>query len=637
MSSLPPLRRSLFLLALLLPFPLSATAEDTKDQDSIDLFDSQKLLEIEITLPEADWSALRAQSRSFGNSFLPTAPESPYTYFKGDISIDGHTLKSVGIRKKGFFGSMDQQRPSLKVKFNEYEDHGTVGGVDRLTLNNNKQDQSLASQRMAYDLFRKAGLVAPRTSLARVSVNGEYFGIYSNVESVKRQFLERNFGSSEGDLFEGTVPSDFAEGQTERFEIKQGKSRKDIEALATILANDGDDERLLKELEERIDVDQFLKYWALESLIGFWDGYAGNQNNYFLYQDPQSGKFQMIPWGADYAFTPQFQSGPLSVKAKGRLAYRLNQIPAMRQRYQNTLNQLLDEVWDEDELQKAINTVESLTKNDLHPIQQQTIGTTQQVRDFVAGRRKSILDEVAEGPIHVDTPPGGMSFTMKKSGELEGSFKTQWKETPEATVESTGTLTLTQGKEKIRLRDVIVTAQEGRAFGFGFGGPGQQGPPPVALMIQGLKEDDTPVRLNISIPTDQFVSDTQLKVQGFVSEGQQGFGGGFQTFTGDLDLQSAGTKAGSTISGSLTGTLYQNQGGGFGGRGGRGGFGRGGAGRGGFGQGGAGRGFGGAPGGRGGQPAPDGRGGPPLPGGRGNAPGKGNEDEGNQGEGNELI
>ncbi len=614
--------RRLWLLALLVLPTSSTQAQDSKDQDSIQLFNEQELLDIEITLPEADWKALRAQSRNFGNSFLPTAPERPYTYFKGDVSINGHLLKSVGIRKKGFFGSMDQQRPSLKVKFNEYEDNGTVGGVDRLTLNNNKQDQSLASQRMAYDLFRKAGLVAPRTSLARVTVNGEYFGIYSNVESVKRDFLQRNFGSSDGDLFEGTVPADFAEGQIERFEIKQGKNRKDIEALATLLANDEDDEKLLKQLEEQIDIDLFLKYWALESLIGFWDGYAGNQNNYFLYQDPESGKFHMIPWGADFAFTPQFQSGPVSVKAKGRLAYRLNQIPSIRQKYQDTLNLLLDEIWDEEELQQQINTVEALTKDHLHPIQQQTIATTQQVRDFVAGRRQAIRDEVAEGPVHIDTPPGGMSFTMKKSGELEGTFKTQWQASPEVNTESEGTLLITQGKKTIQLRKVTVTAQEGRTFGFGFGGPGPQGPPPVALMIQGLKEDDTPVRLNISIPADQFVADSQLKVQGFVSEGEQGFGAGFQTFTGDLELKSAATEAGSPISGSLTGTLYQNQGGGFGGRGGPG---RGGAGRGGLGPGGAGRGFGGGPGGRGR---------PPLPGGRGNAPGTGNPGTGNPGTGN---
>ena len=627
MPSNPSLCPSLYPLALLLTLPLSVVAQDHKDSDSTALFDTQKLLEIEITLPKDDWRALRNQSRTFGSSFLPTPPESPYTYFKGDISIDGHTMESVGIRKKGFFGSMDQQRPSLKVKFNEYEDHGTLGGVDRLTLNNNKQDQSLASQQMAYALFRKADLVAPRTSLARVTVNGEYLGIYSNVESVKRQFLERNFGSSKGDLFEGTVPSDFADGQTERFEIKQGKNRKDIEALASVLANDDDDDRLLRELEERIDIDQFLKYWALESLIGFWDGYAGNQNNYFLYQDPESEKFQMIPWGADYAFTPQFQSGPLSVKAKGRLAYRLNQIPSIRQRYQNTLNQLLENVWDEDELLNTIDTVESLTKNDLHPIQQQSIETTQQVRDFVAGRRKAIMDEVAEGPVHIDTPPRGMSFTMQKSGELEGSFKTLWKETPDATVESTGTLTLMQDKEKIQLRDVTVTVQEGRAFGFGFGGRGQQGPPPVALMIQGMKDDKTPVRLNISIPVDQFVSGTQVKTQGFLTEGEQGFGGGFQTFTGDLKLRSAGTEAGAAISGSLTGTLYKNQGGGFGGRGGRGGFGRGGGGRGGFGQGGAGRRPGEPPEGREGQPDRGGqsdRGGQPLPDDRNQAQGGGN-------------
>src|SRR5690606_32903219 len=104
--------------------------------------------------------------------------------------IDGVTIDSVAIRKKGFIGSLDEQRPSLKVKFDEYIEQDPIAGLDRLTLNNNKQDESQVSQYLTYRLFNAAGVPAPRCNFARVTVNGEYLGIYSNVESIRRPFLE---------------------------------------------------------------------------------------------------------------------------------------------------------------------------------------------------------------------------------------------------------------------------------------------------------------------------------------------------------------------------------------------------------------------------------------------------------------
>ncbi len=88
--------------------------------------------------------------------------EDPFTYFQGDITIEEVTIKSVGIRKKGFIGSLDDRFPSLKIKFDEFVDQKPIADVDVLTLNNNKQDSSLVSQTLAYELFNAAGVHAPR-------------------------------------------------------------------------------------------------------------------------------------------------------------------------------------------------------------------------------------------------------------------------------------------------------------------------------------------------------------------------------------------------------------------------------------------------------------------------------------------
>ena len=106
------------------------------------------------------------------------------------------------MRKKGFFGSGISTRPSLKVRFDKFVKKRRFHGLDQLTLNNNVQDPSQIHQYMTYWFFAKAGVVAPRCNFARVSVNGEDLGIYSNVESIRKPFLKRVF-ASKGDLYEG--------------------------------------------------------------------------------------------------------------------------------------------------------------------------------------------------------------------------------------------------------------------------------------------------------------------------------------------------------------------------------------------------------------------------------------------------
>ena len=46
----------------------------------------------------------------------------------------------------------------------------------------------------------------------------------------------------------------------------------------------------------------YLKTLAAEMIIGHWDGYAFNKNNYYLYQQPSSGKFVFIEYDMDNTF-----------------------------------------------------------------------------------------------------------------------------------------------------------------------------------------------------------------------------------------------------------------------------------------------------------------------------------------------
>ena len=104
-----------------------------------------------------------------------------FTEFVADVTIDGTVINDVEIRKKGFLGSISRIRPSLKLDFDTFVDDRTYNGMSRMTLNNDRQDPSHTHQCMAYDMFRKAGLVAPRCNHSRVTVNGEELGVYTQV------------------------------------------------------------------------------------------------------------------------------------------------------------------------------------------------------------------------------------------------------------------------------------------------------------------------------------------------------------------------------------------------------------------------------------------------------------------------
>lgn len=403
---------------------LSSRTVTGAELDAEQLFDSTRLLEVEISLPEKDWDALCAQSRvrgGFASLFSNTA-EKPFTYFKADVKVDGVKIPSVGIRKKGFIGSLDETRPSLKVKFGEYVDQKPVKGLDRLTLNNNKQDTALVSQFLSYKVFNDAGVHAPRVSFARVTVNGEYLGIHSNVESVKKPFLIARYGDSSGNHYEGTL-ADFYPKTIAKFETKtktKPQDDPDLKRLSELLHSD---ENLpMDEIEKLVDLDSFLKFWAVESLLGFWDGYTQNQNNFFVYDNPANDKFYFMPWGADSCFSPgrrgfgSVGGGPQfeSVRAEAMLPNRLFRSEGIPDRYKQALLDVLETAWDEKELLGEVDRIEKLTAGQLHANQKTNGGgspwggrslTMDGVRRFIEGRRDEVMSELKDWPVEVPDKP----------------------------------------------------------------------------------------------------------------------------------------------------------------------------------------------------------------------------------------
>jgi spore coat protein CotH len=198
-------------------------------------------------------------------------------------------------------------------------------------------------QFLAYRLFRAAGVPASRVGFAAVTVNGELLGVYTNVESIKRPFLARVFGTDGGGLYEGTV-ADVVPDSLAKLEVEtHDRFRPRLEELAGLLAADGPLD--LDAAGRVVDLDEFFSFQAVEALIGMWDGYTSNQNNFFVHVPADDGRITFIPWGADSAFTavpamlPGFDRGPApAVYAQAALANRLAFAPGMIDRYRRRLD-----------------------------------------------------------------------------------------------------------------------------------------------------------------------------------------------------------------------------------------------------------------------------------------------------------
>lgn len=400
------------------------------------MFDPDRVLNIDIQMASEDWDTLRNQSRSIldvlGSSCLQSPPERPFTYFRATVVIDGERVSDVGVRKKGFFGSLSTTKPSLKIKFSEFVPEQFFSGMKRMTLNNAISDPSYVKQCIGYDLFRKAGVPAPRCNYAVVSVNGTKIGLYTHIESIKKRFLARHFDDNDGNMYEGAL-SDFRPGWVETFQRKtndEDPDRSDIEALVPAL--DKPDGELLAALEPLIDIDAFIDFWAMELIVMHADGYARNTNNFYMYRDPDDGKFYFIPWGidaimfGDVTLPWEDQRPPPAIWAEGKLARRLYNLPETRAQYFTRVQQLLDTVFVEADIKAEIDRMESLITPHVPTNESAAFSSAlTAVRDFVDTRR-SILSTAMSQP----DPSWGTTlrdpWCAEQIGTISGSFDTTW-------------------------------------------------------------------------------------------------------------------------------------------------------------------------------------------------------------------
>jgi spore coat protein CotH len=299
------------------------------------VFNQAVFHEVRLVMDPADWQALRDNFRT-------------NQYYAANIAIDGEVLQQVGIRSRGD-GSRNQTKPGLKIDFNKYIKTQEFHGYKTMVLDNLTQDPALMREKLSFAVFEAMGIPAPQLAHARLTVNDQYWGVYTLVESVSKPFLKARIGQESGNLFdyEYAFAWDFSYRGPEAdkyvpvpFDPQTNEDKLDASGLVAFFRtiSETPEATFTRDIAAWIDIPRFLAHVAVENALAEYDGVVGEfgANNFYLYQYGGQNRFVFIPWDKETCL--QSSMWPVDQRLQANLLTRkLMADPANQRIYQEAL------------------------------------------------------------------------------------------------------------------------------------------------------------------------------------------------------------------------------------------------------------------------------------------------------------
>ncbi len=234
------------------------------------------------------------------------------------------THHDVGIRPRGNT-SRAAIKKSWKLKFNEFVPGREFHGVEKLNINGEHNDPSIIRSKLAWDLHRRIGTAAPRANHVHFKINDGALveGIFICVEQIDDEFVDAWFGNNGGNLYKcvyknaradlryiapGTPETYQNLGGGLTYQEENNEAAPDYTDLAEFIdfINHSDDATFAADLVNRFSVDNFLRCMAVDVAVGNWDNYWYGANNYFLYHNQDTGRFEYLPYDLDNTYGIDF-------------------------------------------------------------------------------------------------------------------------------------------------------------------------------------------------------------------------------------------------------------------------------------------------------------------------------------------
>jgi spore coat protein CotH len=349
-------------------------------------FKKAQVLDLTLDFDKKDADLLRRENR---------------TYVKVKLRDGKTTFEDVGVHLKGAAGSFRglDDKPGLTLNMDKFKDGQRFHGMDKFHLANSAQDGSYLSELICGEIFRAAGVPASRVSHALVTIDGRKRGLYYLKEGYDREFLKKWFKNADGNFYDGGFLRDIDQPLQLVSTGKDVADRKDLAALVAA-CREGDAKKRFEKLEKLLDLDCFLSYIVVESIVWDWDGYPYKCNNYRVYHNPATDKITFIPSGMDQMFWEPW--GPALPGFGGMVAASLVNTPEGQKRYYAKMRAILKDVYKPEQLVKRLDELEAVVQPALASVDQGAgrdyKNQVNRLRQAIRDRAKSLDDQLKKLP-----------------------------------------------------------------------------------------------------------------------------------------------------------------------------------------------------------------------------------------------
>jgi spore coat protein CotH len=314
-----------FTFAVLLLASVAAQAGEPIANDDDRVFEF-RIHEMSITLDANDWEGIRRQTLEGWRR-------------ASTVIYDGVRLDEVGVEAKGHVrsepgASVYYMYPNLHIDFSKYRRTQTLFGLRRFSLKSwCCDDNTLMVEKLALGLYADFGVPAMRTTFAKVTVNGQYIGLYRVIERARPEMIARYFDDNTGNLYQmqNTAsrrsptenldafaynednpddPASYMPFPFAPYRLTGSPDGQDILALIRAV-NQATPAAVRLAVSPLLDLNSLIDYLVVDMSMANTDGLVGyspfpprtyNQNNVVFYHDPTTNRFFLIPIDIDGAF-----------------------------------------------------------------------------------------------------------------------------------------------------------------------------------------------------------------------------------------------------------------------------------------------------------------------------------------------
>lgn len=353
-----------------------------------------------------------------------------------NMLVDGISYPGVGVRFRGNTSYMqigNSQKKSFGIETDFTVPDQSLLGYKNLKFNNAHQDASFMRE-VLFNQMAARHIPIAKGNFIHLYLNNQDWGLYPNVQTIDKTFLDEWFLSNDGARFRATIETTGGGGGG-------GPSWGDGTAGMNYLGTDStlyDNYYSLQSngilnpwqklidacyglnqasptsyaaLNDKIDVDKALWFLACENIFTDDDSYVmKGKMDYMIYYEPETGRTTPLEYDGNSTFQTSAASssswGPFknATNANYALLYELLNIPEYRQRYLAHYRTILNETFTTTNANTTIDNINaqiaSLVASDPKKLYTTTEYTNSipALKTFVANRRAYLLSntEVAQ-------------------------------------------------------------------------------------------------------------------------------------------------------------------------------------------------------------------------------------------------